>query len=113
MFIKLNLIPSLWNLKKNPKVDLAKNNALYFATSLCLVFLSWKLVEYKTYEKTSINIGMLNLDDEIEDVPLTEQLKTHPPPPPAVVTQVLEVVKNEEDVEERLSNLPKRPKKKS
>lgn len=37
-------------------------------------------------------------EDEIEDVPLTEQLKT--PPPPAVVTQVLEVVKDEEDVEE-------------
>ena len=40
-------------------------------------------------------------EDEIEDVPLTEQLKTPPPPPsPAVVTQVLEVVKDEEDVEE-------------
>ncbi len=45
---------------------------------------------------------MLNVaDDEIEGVPLTEQLKTTPPPPPpAVVTQVLEVVKDEEDLEE-------------
>ncbi len=40
--------------KKNPKVDLAKNSALYFAIGLCLVlFLSWKMVEYKTYEKES------------------------------------------------------------
>jgi protein TonB len=89
--------------KKNPKADLAKNSALYFAIGLCLVlFLSWKLVEHKTYEKSSIDIGMLTVnEDEIEDVPLTEQLKTPPPPPPpAVVTQVLEVVKDEEDVEE-------------
>ncbi|MBT5787527.1 MAG: energy transducer TonB [Flavobacteriaceae bacterium] len=89
--------------KKNPKVDLARNSGPYFAIGLCLVlFLSWKLVEYKSYDKSTIDIGMLNVaDDEIEDVPLTEQLKTPPPPPPpAVVTQVLEVVKDEEDVEE-------------
>ena len=89
--------------KKNPKADLARNSGLYFAIGLCLVlFLSWKLVEYKSYEKSSIDIGMLTVyDDEVEDIPLTEQLKTPPPPPPpAVVTQVLEVVKDEEDVEE-------------
>ena len=89
--------------KKNPKADLAKNSALYFAIGLCLVlFLTWKLGEHKTYEKSSIDIGRLTVnEDEIEDVPLTEQLKTPPPPPPpAVVTQVLEVVKDEEDVEE-------------
>ena len=55
--------------KKNPKVDLAKNSALYFAIGLCLVlFLSWKMVEYKTYEKESVDIGMLTVnDDEIEE----------------------------------------------
>ena len=83
--------------KKNPKVDLAKNSALYFAIGLCLVlFLSWKLVEHKTYEKTSIDIGMLTVDDDEEEVPLTEQLKTPPPPAP----QIIEVVEDEEDVEE-------------
>ena len=84
--------------KKNPKADLARNSGLYFAIGLSLVlFLSWKLVEYKSYEKSSIDIGMLTVyDDEVEDIPLTEQLKTPPPPPPPpVVTQVLEVVKNE------------------
>jgi protein TonB len=53
--------------KKNPKVDLARNSGLYFAIGLCLVlFLSWKLVEYKSYDKSTIDIGMLNVaDDEI------------------------------------------------
>lgn len=88
--------------KKNPKVDLAKNSALYFAIGLCLVlFLSWKLVEYKTYEKESIDIGMLTVDDDDdEEVPLTEQLKTPPPPPPPPAPQIIEVVEDEEDVEE-------------
>ena len=84
--------------KKNPKVDLAKNSALYFAIGLCLVlFLSWKMVEYKTYEKESVDLGMLTVDDDDEEeVPLTEQLKTPPPPAP----QIIEVVEDEEDVEE-------------
>ena len=88
--------------KKNPKVDLAKNSALYFAIGLCLVlFLSWKMVEYKTYEKESVDIGMLTVDDdEEEEVPLTEQLKTPPPPPPPPAPQIIEVVEDEEDVEE-------------
>ena len=87
--------------KKNPKVDLAKNSALYLAIGLCLVlFLSWKMVEYKTYEKESVDIGMLTVDDDEEEVPLTEQLKTPPPPPPPPAPQIIEVVEDEEDVEE-------------
>ena len=87
--------------KKNPKVDLAKNSALYFAIGLCLVlFLSWKMVEYKSYEKESVDIGMLTVDDDEEEVPLTEQLKTPPPPPPPPAPQIIEVVEDEEDVEE-------------
>ncbi len=87
--------------KKNPKVDLAKNSALYFAIGLCLVlFLSWKMVEYKTYEKESVDIGMLTVDDDEEEVPLTEQLKTPPPPPSPPAPQIIEVVEDEEDVEE-------------
>ena len=66
--------------KKNPKADLARNSGLYFAIGLCLVlFLSWKLVEYKSYRESSIYIGMLIVyDDEVEDIPLTEQLKKLP-----------------------------------
>ena len=85
--------------KKNPKADLARNSGLYFAIGLCLVlFLSWKLVEYKSYDKSSTDIELLNVDDDdIEDVPLTEKLKTPPPPPSP---EVIEVVEDEEEVEE-------------
>jgi hypothetical protein len=70
------LKPTLWN-QKNPKVYLVRNSGLYSAIGLCLVlFLSWKLVEYKSYDKSSVDIGMLNIaHDEIGDIPLTEQFK--------------------------------------
>tara|TARA_Y200000002_G_scaffold43955_1_gene31861 strand:+ start:296 stop:904 length:609 start_codon:yes stop_codon:yes gene_type:complete len=59
------------------------------------------MVEYKTYEKESVDIGMLTVDDDDEEeVPLTEQLKTPPPPPPPPAPQIIEVVEDEEDVEE-------------
>ena len=65
------------------------------------MFLSWKMVEYKTYEKESVDIGMLTVDDDDEEeVPLTEQLKTPPPPPSPPAPQIIEVVEDEEDVEE-------------
>ena len=58
------------------------------------------MVEYKTYEKESVDIGMLTVDDDEEEVPLTEQLKTPPPPPSPPAPQIIEVVEDEEDVEE-------------
>ena len=89
--------------KKNPKADLTKNSALYFAIGLCLVlFLSWKLVEYKTYEKSSIDIGMLNMDElDEEEIPITEQIQTPPPPPPPpAAPEVIEVEEDEVEIEE-------------
>lgn len=88
--------------KKNPKVDLSRNSKLYFAIGLCLVlFVSWRLVELKSYEKSSIDIGVLDVTDlEIEEIPLTEQLKTPPPPPPPAAPQIIEVVKDEAEVVE-------------
>ena len=39
------------------------------------------------------------LEDDEEDIPITEQLKTPPPPPPPA-PEVIEVVEDEEEVEE-------------
>ncbi len=88
--------------KKNPKSDLTKNSILYFSIGLCLVlFLSWQLVELKTYDKSPIDIDALTInEDDDEEVPLTEQLKTPPPPPPPAAPQIIEIVEDEEEVEE-------------
>ena len=88
--------------KKNPKVDLTKNSSLYFAIGLCLVlFVSWRLIEHKTYDKNDFSYEALNVaEDDDELVPITEQLKTPPPPPPPAAPTIIEVVEDEEEVEE-------------
>ena len=85
--------------KKNPKVDLTKNSSLYFAIGLAAVlFISWQVIEWKTYDKSGYGYEVLNVEDEDnEEVPITEQLKT-PPSPPA--PEVIEIVEDEEEVEE-------------
>tara|TARA_A200000113_G_scaffold225253_1_gene245476 strand:+ start:562 stop:1263 length:702 start_codon:yes stop_codon:yes gene_type:complete len=89
--------------KKNPKVDLNRNRSLFFVISLCLVlFLSWKLIEWKTYDKTNYGYEALNVDaEDDEDIPITEQIKTPPPPPPPPpAPEIIEIVEDEEEVEE-------------
>ena len=92
-------------LKKNPNADLTKNSSLYFAIGLAVVlFISWQAIEWKTYDKSGYGYEALNVDDEDdEEGPITEQIKTPPPPPPPPpAPEVLEVVEDEEEVEETI-----------
>ena len=88
--------------KKNPKVDLNKNSSLYFAIGLALVlFIIWRGIEWKSYDKSAYLYESLNVvDDDDEDIPITEQIKTPPPPPPPPAPEVIEVVEDEEEIEE-------------
>ena len=95
--------PKIMESKKAPKADLSKNSSLYFVIGLALVlFVSWQVIEWKTYKKT-YDYELLNVEeDEDEEIPITEQIKTPPPPPPPPppAPQVIEVVEDEEEVEE-------------
>jgi len=89
--------------KKNPKANVGRNSSLYFAIGLMLMlFLTNFAINYKTYDKSTIDIGQLNLDEEIEEeIPITQQLVTPPPPPPPPApTEEIEIVEDEEEVEE-------------
>jgi len=89
--------------KKNPKANVGRNSSLYFAIGLMLMlFLTNFAINYKTYDKSIIDIGKLNLDEELEEeIPITHQLVTPPPPPPPPApTEVIEIVEDEEEVEE-------------
>ena len=89
--------------KKNPKVDVSRNGSIYFAVGLALMlFLTYSSLNYKTYDKSDIDIGKLNLDDELdEEIPIIEQIiPPPPPPPPPAAPEVIEVVEDEEEVEE-------------
>ena len=92
-------------IKKNPKADLTKNSNLYFAIGLAVIlFISWRAIEWKTYDKSGYGYESLNIDDDDdEDVPITEQIKTPPPPPPPPpAPEIIEVVEDEEEIEETI-----------
>ena len=69
-----------------------------------MMFLSYSTVNYKVYDKSSLNLDRVNMDalDE-EEVPITEQVQPPPPPPPPPpAPEVIEIVEDEEEVEETI-----------
>ncbi len=88
--------------KKNPKADLNRNSGLYFVMGLAIVlFVTWRALEYRTYDSVQDEIVMLvDAESLDEDVPLTEMIRTTPPPPPPAAPEVIEVIEDTDDVEE-------------
>ena len=89
--------------KKNPKANVGRNSSLFFAIGLAvMLFITNLAINYKTYDKSNIDIGQVDMDQlDEEDVPITEQLQMPPPPPPPpAAPEVIEVVEDDEDVEE-------------
>ena len=92
-------------IKKNPKADLSKNSNLYFAIGLAVIlFISWRAIEWKTYDRSGYGYEALNIDDDDdEEIPITEQIKTPPPPPPPPpAPEIIEIVEDEEEIEETI-----------
>ncbi|MDA9151010.1 energy transducer TonB [bacterium] len=85
--------------KKNPKSDLNRRSMIFFQIGMVLMlFITWRAIENKTYEKAEINQDMLNLGDDLEeDIPITDM---NIPPPPA--PEVIEVIEDEADIEETI-----------
>ena len=89
--------------KKNPESDVSRNTSIYFAVGLALMmFLTYNTINYKTYDKSLIDIGKLDLDADLdEEIPLIDQIKPPPPPPPPpAAPEVIEIVEDEEEIEE-------------
>ncbi len=88
--------------KKNPKADLNRDSGLYFVFGLAVVlFLTWRALEWKSYDSTQEEIvQLIQVDDLDENVPVTEQLLTAPPPPPPAAPEVIEIIEDTEEIEE-------------
>lgn len=95
------------DLKKNPKADLEKKRLIFLQIGL-LVALGAVLLafEWKTYDKTLINLGQLQVDDTPEEmIPITkpEEIPPPPPPPPPPVLNIVEddvEIENEIEIQE-------------
>ncbi|MBT8316460.1 MAG: energy transducer TonB [Lutibacter sp.] len=90
-------------IKKNPKANLENFSKLFMQLGLVLALLVVYLaIEKKTYDRVIGDLGpvVLNMEDEEEQLELeiVKPPEVKPPPPPA--PDVIEVVKDEEEVEE-------------
>lgn len=91
--------------KKNPKANLSSWSPIFFLTGLAIMlFVSWALVEWKSYEKGDLAGSELIVGEDLEqDIPVTNLLTPPPPPPPPPqVTQVIEVVADDLEIEETI-----------
>jgi protein TonB len=89
--------------KKNSKANVGRNSSIYFALGLVLMLLiSYETINYKSYEKSNIDIGSLDLEkDKEEEIPIIDLVKPPPPPPPPpAAPEVIEIVEDEEEIEE-------------
>ncbi|MAU17630.1 MAG: energy transducer TonB [Muricauda sp.] len=90
--------------KKNPNAEIGRNSSLYFMIGLTSVlFITWQSFEVKFYEEDSKVSEVVQLTDDLkEDVPVTEIIRTTPPPPPPSAPDVIEIVEDVEEVEETI-----------
>nr|WP_297789274.1 energy transducer TonB [uncultured Allomuricauda sp.] len=88
--------------KKNPNAEIGRNSSLYFMIGLTSVlFMTWQSFEVKFYEEESKVSEVVQVTDELkEDVPVTEMIRTAPPPPPPAAPELIEIVEDVEDVKE-------------
>ena len=91
-------------LKKSERADLEKKKLIFLSTGL-VIALSVVLMafEWSPKEKTDnqfvIEDGLVAEDDII---PITRQELTPPPPPPPQVTEVLQIVEDDEEIEDEI-----------
>ena len=70
--------------KKNPQLEIGRNSSIYFAIGLNLMLLlTWQTLEYKTFEKANVDIGIMNVETVFEEEIPIINTNTPPPPPPS------------------------------
>lgn len=90
-------------LKKSPKADLEKTRNVFLLIGLVVSLgVAVAAIEYRTYEKGPMDLGVLDVDIEDEIIPITEREQKPPPPPPPPPQEIIEVVSDEVELEEEL-----------
>ena len=89
--------------KKNDKAILENYSRLFtqlgLLLSLLIVYLS---LEHKVYQR-NINelLNTFDIEEIVEDIPITERIElVNPPPPPPAAPEIIEIVKDQTDIEE-------------
>lgn len=88
--------------KKTPKADLENKKIIFREIGLIIALAALLFAfEWKTYEKTIVDMGSRQVEDIPEEIiPITEQKVTPPPPPPPAQVVKINVVDDNIDVED-------------
>ncbi|MCF8274387.1 MAG: energy transducer TonB [Flavobacteriaceae bacterium] len=90
--------------KKNPDLEIGRNSSFYFALGLAIMlFVSWQLLEYKTYDKSDVAIDIVNMDEVFEEeIPIVNVNTPPPPPPPIAIQESIQIVEDVTEIEETI-----------
>lgn len=93
-------------IKKSPKADLENKKPVFMQIGLVVV-LSLVLIAFEwTSTDVNVNTGLLDSEVEIEEeiIPITrqEEVKPPPPPPPPAVTDILNIVDDDVELDDDL-----------
>jgi len=88
--------------KKNPDMEVGRNSSLYFAIGLSvMLFISWQLLEFKTYDKTELTLDIVNMEEVFEEeIPIINVNTPPPPPPPVAIQESITIVEDVVEIEE-------------
>ncbi len=90
--------------KKTERANIEKNKSTFTLVGLVITLaIVWFAFEFKTYDRTAIELQQTAMLDDEEDVILqTERAEPPPPPPPPQQTTVIEIVEDDIDVDDDL-----------
>jgi len=90
--------------KKTERANIEKNKSTFTLVGLVITLaIVWFAFEYKTYDRTIVELQQTAMLDDEEDVILqTERAEPPPPPPPPQQTTVIEIVEDDIDVDDDL-----------
>ncbi len=89
--------------KKNPKSNLENKRVLFVQIGL-VVAISISLIafEWKSYEKSSSDLGTMELSFEDDEMIPVTQREVKPPPPPPPPPEVIQIVEDDIEIEVEL-----------
>ena len=89
--------------KKNPKSNLENKRVLFVQIGL-VVAISISLIafEWKSYEKSSSDLGTMELSFEDDEMIPVTQREVKPPPPPTPPPEVIQIVEDDIEIEVEL-----------
>jgi protein TonB len=93
-------------LKKSPDVDLEKNRGIFlqigFVVALAVLLIAFEWTSSKGEGSGLGTLGDMALEEEIIPITRQEEIKPPPPPPPPKVTEVLNIVEDDVEIEDEL-----------